>query len=137
MINLIFTEFYINRLAHAVSTGREDLSTAKHITFLDLGPIDLQLLGLRVQVSQIVIEITADPSGGLLGQLLCGLAGDFDSGRLEQGSENTQSDSSASGTAYTTAVISCSYINKSAGQRGTGEGSFLFPLSVSPKKNQR
>jgi hypothetical protein len=40
---------------------------------LMLGPIDLNLLGLEVQTSQICLEITADRSGGLLGQLLCSL----------------------------------------------------------------
>jgi hypothetical protein len=50
---------------------------------LDLGPIDLNLLGLRVQLGggehanlPISLEVTAMPSGGILGQLLCGLAGD-------------------------------------------------------------
>ncbi|MCV7289998.1 hypothetical protein H7J87_32205 [Mycolicibacterium wolinskyi] len=42
---------------------------------LVLGPLDLNLLGLMVHLDQVVLEITADPSGGLLGQLLCSLAG--------------------------------------------------------------
>ena len=41
---------------------------------LSLGPIDLNLLGLRVQTSPICLEITAEPGGGLLGDLLCGVA---------------------------------------------------------------
>lgn len=40
---------------------------------LELGPIDLNLLGLRVQTSRICLRITAVP-GALLGDLLCGLA---------------------------------------------------------------
>jgi hypothetical protein len=40
---------------------------------LMLGPIDLTLLGLEVETSQICLEITADRNGGLLGQLLCSL----------------------------------------------------------------
>lgn len=40
---------------------------------LMLGPIDLNLLGLEVQTSQICLTITADRNGGLLGQLLCRL----------------------------------------------------------------
>lgn len=40
---------------------------------LMLGPIDLNLLGLEVQTSQICLTITADRNGGLLGQLLCSL----------------------------------------------------------------
>jgi hypothetical protein len=41
---------------------------------LQLGPIDLNLLGLRVQTSPICLEVTAIPGGGLLGDLLCGVA---------------------------------------------------------------
>jgi hypothetical protein len=41
---------------------------------LSLGPIDLTLLGLNVLTSQICLDITADPEGGLLGDLLCGIA---------------------------------------------------------------
>jgi hypothetical protein len=48
-----------------------------HCTILDLrlAPIHLNLLGLIVQTSEIHLRITADPEGGLLGQLLCGLLG--------------------------------------------------------------
>jgi hypothetical protein len=41
---------------------------------LALGPIDLTLLGLNVLTSPICLDITADPEGGLLGSLLCGIA---------------------------------------------------------------
>jgi hypothetical protein len=44
---------------------------------LVLGPLDLNLLGLRVQLNQLNLRVTAIPStlpgGGLLGDLLCGL----------------------------------------------------------------
>jgi hypothetical protein len=42
---------------------------------LTLGPLDLNLLGLMVHLSQVHLMITADPNGGLLGSLLCSLAG--------------------------------------------------------------
>ena len=42
---------------------------------LELGPINLALLGLHVDTSPICLEITATEGGGLLGDLLCGLAG--------------------------------------------------------------
>lgn len=42
---------------------------------LTLGPLDLNLLGLRVQLNEVNLVITAIPSDGLLGQLLCALAG--------------------------------------------------------------
>ena len=47
-------------------------------TVLDLvlGPLHLELLGLIVDLSRVHLRITADPTGGLLGQLLCpGIAG--------------------------------------------------------------
>jgi len=46
-------------------------------TVLDLvlGPLDLNLLGLMVHLDQVHLTITADPTKGLLGSLLCGLAG--------------------------------------------------------------
>jgi hypothetical protein len=42
---------------------------------LELAPIHLALLGLHVDTSAICLDITANPAGGLLGNLLCGLAG--------------------------------------------------------------
>lgn len=44
------------------------------ILTLVLGPLDLNLLGLRVQLNQVELEITAIPGGGLLGDLLCAVA---------------------------------------------------------------
>jgi hypothetical protein len=41
---------------------------------LTLGPLDLNLLGLRVQLNQVHLVITAIPGGGLLGDLLCAVA---------------------------------------------------------------
>jgi hypothetical protein len=45
------------------------------VLHLELGPLDLNLLGLQVHLDQVVLDITADPTGGILGQLLCSLAG--------------------------------------------------------------
>ena len=47
---------------------------------LRLGPINLNLLGLVVQTSPICLVITGFPNGGLLGQLLCGLANGLNNG---------------------------------------------------------
>lgn len=44
------------------------------ILFLDIGPIELNLLGLVIDISEIVIDITAFAGQGLLGDLLCALA---------------------------------------------------------------
>ncbi len=51
------------------------------ILHLELGPIDLDLLGLVVHVDKIVIDITAQSGpGNLLGNLLCGIAHLLDQG---------------------------------------------------------
>ena len=42
---------------------------------LDLAPLRLELLGLIVELDRVVLTIKADSDGGLLGGLLCGLAG--------------------------------------------------------------
>jgi hypothetical protein len=45
------------------------------ILHLDLGPLNIDLLGLQINLSQIVLDITAQPgAGNLLGNLLCGVA---------------------------------------------------------------
>jgi len=45
------------------------------ILHLDLGPLDLNLLGLVVHLDEVVLDITAVPgAGNLLGNLLCGVA---------------------------------------------------------------
>ena len=45
------------------------------ILSLTLGPIDLNVLGLRIQTNQINLLITAEPGpGNLLGNLLCAVA---------------------------------------------------------------
>lgn len=49
------------------------------ILHLELGPLDLDLLGLRVQLNQVVLDVTAVPGpGNLLGNLLCAVAGLLD-----------------------------------------------------------
>jgi hypothetical protein len=49
------------------------------ILHLVLGPLDLNLLGLRVQLNQVVLDITAVPgAGNLLGNLLCAITGLLD-----------------------------------------------------------
>jgi hypothetical protein len=56
------------------------------VLFLQLGPIHLRLLGLHLDINQITIDLTAVPTEGLLGQLLCALAGgvDLDLSQLQQ-----------------------------------------------------
>jgi len=51
------------------------------ILTLDLGPLDLDLLGLVVELSAIDLDITAERGpGNLLGNLLCAVTGIFDRG---------------------------------------------------------
>jgi hypothetical protein len=54
-------------------------SASCSILHLELGPLDLNLLGLRVELNNcgagpVVLDVTAEPGGGLLGDLLCGLS---------------------------------------------------------------
>ena|SRR3982750_281333 len=49
------------------------------ILHLDLGPLNLDLLGLQVDLSRIVLDITAQSgAGNLLGNLLCAVTGLLD-----------------------------------------------------------
>jgi hypothetical protein len=53
--------------------------TTCEILHLDIGPISLDLLGLQIDLSRIVLDITAQAgSGNLLGNLLCAVAGLLD-----------------------------------------------------------
>jgi len=49
-------------------------SATCEILHLELGPLDLNLLGLMVHLDRVVLDITAQQGGGLLGDLLCSLA---------------------------------------------------------------
>ena len=50
-------------------------TTTCDILHLDLGPLSLNLLGLRVNLSEVVLDISAQPgAGNLLGNLLCSVA---------------------------------------------------------------
>lgn len=51
------------------------------VLHLDLGPLDLNLLGLQVHLDEVVLDIAAQPGpGNLLGNLLCAVAGLLDGG---------------------------------------------------------
>jgi hypothetical protein len=50
------------------------------VLHLDLGPLNLNLLGLQVDLSRVVLDITAiSGAGNLLGNLLCAVTGLLDS----------------------------------------------------------
>lgn len=64
----------INAVNSAAAPAGESQGPACGILDLTLGPLDLNLLGLRVQLNQVHLVITAIPGGGLLGDLLCAVA---------------------------------------------------------------
>jgi len=49
---------------------------------LELGPIHLNLLGLHLDTNTIHIQLTAQQGGGLLGDLLCGIANLLNGGNV-------------------------------------------------------
>ena len=65
------TNFTLQQVADDSSTQQVECS----VLHLELAPIHLALLGLHVDTSAICLDLTATPDGGLLGDLLCGLAG--------------------------------------------------------------
>lgn len=89
LLNEVLTQATSARAVAGVSgTGGEpgiaQIDTSCDILNLALGPIDLNLLGLRVQLDDceggpVTVDVTAEPEGGLLGSLLCSLAGLLDS----------------------------------------------------------
>lgn len=56
-------------------------AVACDILNLDLGPLDLNLLGLQIDLAPVVLDITGVPGpGNLLGNLLCAVSGLLDKG---------------------------------------------------------
>lgn len=82
-----------------VSQSFEDVTTQLSsnggctILTLDLGPLDLEILGLRVQLNEINLDITGETgSGNLLGNLLCAIADIGSGGGLLSGLEGILQD---------------------------------------------
>jgi len=73
-------------LAKLDGASEEGLQQVCPILNLDLAPLDLQLLGLHVTLSQVllVVEAIGGP-GNLLGNLLCAIAGLLDPGGFLSG----------------------------------------------------
>jgi hypothetical protein len=62
-----------------LSSSEALVSATCNVLSLAIGPLDLNLLGLRVELDDcsngpVTLDITANPAGGLLGGLLCSLA---------------------------------------------------------------
>jgi hypothetical protein len=79
---LPFTTDITNFVLRLVPDNPETPAVECSVLNLELAPIHLALLGLHVDTSAICLEITATPGGGLLGDLLCGLAGGIAGGVL-------------------------------------------------------
>ncbi len=56
-----------------VATGAQTTTTCPVLT-LELDQVSLDLLGLHVDLSKVILTVTADPNGGVLGKLFCNLA---------------------------------------------------------------
>ena len=71
----------VTQVSQIVTTtvGTAQADAACDILNLDLGPLDLNILGLRIQLNEVQLDITAVPgAGNLLGNLLCAVAGLLD-----------------------------------------------------------
>lgn len=66
----------VRPISFAVKLRATTASTAGECKVLDLilGPLNLNLLGLVVDLNKVHLTITANPTGGALGTLFCGLA---------------------------------------------------------------
>jgi len=70
----------LDQVLDRITANTAGLAASCQVLSLSLGPIDLSLLGLVVELDNcangpVTVDITADPGGGLLGNLLCSLAG--------------------------------------------------------------
>jgi hypothetical protein len=65
----------VTQISQTVSIPVSSISASCQILHLELGPLDLNLLGLTVHLDRVVLDITAVAApGNLLGILLCAIA---------------------------------------------------------------
>jgi len=65
----------VTSVLKTVSLPAAVIDSTCEILHLDLGPLHLNLLGLEIDLSRVVLDITAQAgAGNLLGNLLCGVA---------------------------------------------------------------
>jgi hypothetical protein len=75
-VGTVTTVFKTTSLPVSLSSG----GVRCDILHLELGPLDLDLLGLVVHLNKVVLDISAEPgSGNLLGNLLCAIVHLLDS----------------------------------------------------------
>jgi hypothetical protein len=70
----------LDQVFDRLASNNANIAASCNVLSLSLGPLDLNLLGLRVELNDcaagpVTLDITAIPGGGLLGDLLCGLSG--------------------------------------------------------------
>jgi len=82
LAGLPFTTDITNFALQLVSDNPGTPAIECSILSLELAPIDLDLLGLHLDTSPICLDVTAVEGGGLLGSLLCDLAGGLPLGNL-------------------------------------------------------
>jgi hypothetical protein len=70
----------VGTISRTIALPVTNITAVCEILHLELGPLDLNLLGLMVHLDQVVLDITAQPGGGLLGDLLCAIANLLDGG---------------------------------------------------------
>jgi hypothetical protein len=71
----------LGTVSRSVTLPVTTLQATCDILHLELGPLDLNLLGLVVHLDKVVLDITAQQGpGNLLGNLLCAIAGLLDPG---------------------------------------------------------
>ena len=69
----------VTSVLQSVSGAAAVANATCNILHLDLGPLSLNVLGLQVDLSRVVLDITAQTgAGNLLGNLLCSVAGLLD-----------------------------------------------------------
>jgi hypothetical protein len=68
----------VRTIIRQIAVPVTDAEGTCQILHLELGPIDLNVLGLLIHLDRIVLDISAQPGGGLLGDLLCAIAGLLD-----------------------------------------------------------
>jgi hypothetical protein len=85
----LLNQALLNLLRAILLAIQPGLDGACSILHLALGPLDLTLLGLNVHLDDcangpVLVDITAIPGGGLLGDLLCQLLGGINVGATLQ-----------------------------------------------------
>jgi len=62
-------------LRHGRTLASASQTTTCPVLSLEIDQLSLDLLGLHVDLSKVILTVTADPNGGTLGKLFCSLSG--------------------------------------------------------------